>query len=42
MIAFGKDLPAFSEKVHLLPANGFVQEIAAAFRGPIVELGGFH
>ena len=42
VLNFGKDLPAFSEKVQALPAREFVAAISAALRGRIVEIGEFY
>jgi len=41
VLNFGKDLPAFCEKVQALPEREFVAAISAAFRGRIVEIGEF-
>ncbi|WP_332856252.1 hypothetical protein [Duganella sp. S19_KUP01_CR8] len=42
LLTFGKDLPAFSEKVQALPAREFVAAISAALRGRLVEIGEFY
>jgi len=42
VIDFGKDLPAFCEGIHALPARDFVAEVAEAFRGPLAEVGEFN
>jgi len=39
VLDFGKDLPAFTESVHCLPARDFVAAVGEALRGPIVEIG---
>lgn len=41
-IDFGKDLPAFVNGVHRLPARAFVDALRDAFRGPLVEIGEFY
>lgn len=42
VLDFGKDLPAFCEKVQALPAREFVAAISEALRGPLVEIGEFY
>lgn len=42
VLDFGKDLPAFCEKVQALPAREFVAAISAALRGRLVEIGDFY
>ncbi len=42
VLDFGKDLPAFSDRVHALPAREFVSALSAAIRGPLVEIGEFY
>lgn len=42
VIDFGKDLPAFVDEVHRLPARAFVDALRDAFRGPLVEIGEFY
>lgn len=39
VLDFGKDLPKFCETRRKLASGEFVAELAAAFRGPIVEVG---
>jgi hypothetical protein len=39
VIDFGKNLPAFVEVAHALPAKDFVAQVSNAFRAPIVEIG---
>lgn len=39
VLDFGKDLPKFCETRRTLASAEFVAELAAAFRGPIVEVG---
>ena len=42
VIDFGKNLPAFVEDKHALPARDFVAAVAEAFRGRVVEVGEFY
>jgi hypothetical protein len=42
VIDFGKDLPSFTEDVHMLPAREFVADVAAAFRASVIEIGEFY
>lgn len=39
LVDFGKDLPALVDGKHALPARAFVDELGAAFRGPLAEIG---
>ena len=39
---FGKDLPSFTDDVHMLASRDFVAAISEAFRGSIVEVGEFY
>jgi hypothetical protein len=42
IIDFGKDLPSFTDDVHMLASRDFVTAISEAFRGSIVEVGEFY
>jgi len=42
VIDCGKDVPAFAAGVHRIPNRRFVDEIAEAIRGSLVEIGNFY